>query len=168
MNQAHNIRRATPADLEKILLLFRQTIETINAADYNTEQVKAWSAGALKKKKWLQKINEQYFLVAEQHEDIIGFASITGKGYLDFLFVGKDHQRKNIASDLCTQLELYAARKAISSISSDVSITARPFFEKRGFYLIKKQEVQIDGVALTNYKMEKSLILAQPFKGIPV
>jgi putative acetyltransferase len=158
MMQHHMIRRATKADIEGVRQLFKQTIEAVNAVDYTAEQVKVWSAGAAKKRKWLQKIKEQYFLVAEEQRAIVGFASITDKGYLDFLFVCKDHQRQNIASDLCTQLELYARKHAIGCISSDVSITARPFFEKKGFNIIKEQEVTIDGVVLTNFKMEKPLI----------
>lgn len=35
------------------------------------------------------------------------------------------------------------------------SITARPFFEKRGYAVVCKQEVQRHGVWLVNYAMEK-------------
>ncbi len=44
-----------------------------------------------------------------------------------------------------------------TNIMSDVSITARPFFEKHGFRIVKKQTVRIGDVELTNYKMEESL-----------
>ena len=42
-------------------------------------------------------------------------------------------------------------------IVSNVSITARPFFEKHGFRVLKKQTVRIDDVELINYKMENLL-----------
>ena len=35
------------------------------------------------------------------------------------------------------------------------SITARPFFEKRGYRVIKEQKVERQGVLLTNFVMEK-------------
>src|SRR5689334_4991990 len=136
MSEAVTIRRADEADLEAILILFKQTIKKINAVDYNKEQLKVWSDGAKKKERWLRKIKEHYFLVAEQQQVIVGFASITGKGYLDFLFVSKDHQRQHIASELFAQLELHARKKGVDRISSDVSITARPFFEKQKFRLV--------------------------------
>ena len=54
-------RQALPEDLDNILLLFKETIETINAKDYSYEQIRAWSNGAYKKEKWLVKIKEQFF-----------------------------------------------------------------------------------------------------------
>ena len=35
------------------------------------------------------------------------------------------------------------------------SITARPFFEKRGYRVIREQQVERKGILLTNYVMEK-------------
>ena len=40
---------------------------------------------------------------------------------------------------------------------SEVSITARPFFERMGFKVIKHQEVEVKGQHLTNYVMKKYL-----------
>jgi putative acetyltransferase len=37
---------------------------------------------------------------------------------------------------------------------SDVSITAKPFFERQGFVVIKQQTVNLRGVDLDNYLME--------------
>lgn len=151
------IRQAKIADLESILDLFQQTIETINVQDYSHEQIKVWSSGASKKDRWLKKIEEQYFLVAAINFDIVGFASITNDGYLDFMFVSKDHQRKGIAHLLYTQLEKAAIENNIHCILSDVSITAKPFFQSQGFVVVQQQEAVIDGTALTNFKMQKQL-----------
>jgi putative acetyltransferase len=41
---------------------------------------------------------------------------------------------------------------------ADVSITAKPFFEKIGFKIIQEQHVKLNGIELTNYKMEKSIV----------
>jgi hypothetical protein len=49
------IRRATATDLENILQLFRETIQTINSQGYSPEQIKVWGDGALKKDRWLKK-----------------------------------------------------------------------------------------------------------------
>ncbi|MGL5364343.1 MAG: GNAT family N-acetyltransferase, partial [Plesiomonas shigelloides] len=38
---------------------------------------------------------------------------------------------------------------------SHVSITAKPFFERFGFRVVKKQQVAINGQVLTNFLMEK-------------
>ncbi len=84
------IRRARQEDVETVTTLYRNTILEINSRDYTPEQVRAWSERGKAIDNWLTKIQEQYFLVVEQSETMIGFASITAVGYLDFLFVHKD------------------------------------------------------------------------------
>lgn len=151
------IRQATQGDLDAIIQLFRQTIEVVNAKDYSDEQIAVWKSGAAKKEKWLEKISEQYFLLAEIDNMLAGFGSITDEGYLDFMYVSKDHQRKGIASGIFNSLQKFAIDSGIDKIVSDVSITAKSFFERKGFELIQEQQVEIDGIKLKNYKMQKRL-----------
>ncbi len=47
-------------------------------------------------------------------------------------------------------------RKNYSLITTYSSITAKPFFEKRGYQVIKSQEVERFGVKLKNFKMIKT------------
>lgn len=49
----------------------------------------------------------------------------------------------------------------IDRIFSEVSITAKPFFEKQRFIVLSEQTILRKGVELTNYKMEKRLILKE-------
>ena len=73
-------------------------------------------------------------------------------GYLDRLYVHKDYQKKGIASALCDRLE---ENCAAAYFTTHASITARPFFEKRGYRVMKEQQVVRKGVKLTNYVMKK-------------
>ena len=43
----------------------------------------------------------------------------------------------------------------IDRIFSEVSITARPFFEKQGFAVLAEQKIVRNGIELTNFKMER-------------
>jgi len=43
----------------------------------------------------------------------------------------------------------------MGKITAHASITAKPFFEKRGYKVVKKQEAERNGILLTNYVMEK-------------
>ena len=47
--------------------------------------------------------------------------------------------------------------KNITKIFAEVSITAKPFFLKRGFQVTKNQIVTIRGVELSNFAMEKHI-----------
>lgn len=151
------LRKAVSTDLESIQNLFRETVNTVNRKDYSAEQLEAWSSGSSDQNRWLKKINEQYFLVAEDGLAVVGFASINQEGYLDTMFVHKDYQRKGIASNLIEALIFYARTNDVSEVITDGSITARPFFEKYGFKVIEKQSVNRKGIPITNFKMSKKL-----------
>jgi len=152
------IKQASVKDLDDIIHLFKETIENVNSKDYSFEQITVWSNGAYKKERWIAKIVQQFFILATIEDKIVGFGSMTRDGYLDFLYVSKDHQRTGIATAIYNSLEQFAKHNELNNIVSDVSITAKPFFDKQGFEVIQKQEVEIDEINLTNYKMQKSLV----------
>ncbi|NBA87446.1 GNAT family N-acetyltransferase [Emticicia sp. CRIBPO] len=152
-------RRATFQDLGEILQLFAGTIQTVNAADYTEDQLNAWSSGASNQEGWKNRITEQYFLVAEINGVIAGFASISFEGYIDLIFVHKDYQRLGVAKRLMHEMEIFATKKALPEIWSDVSITAVPFFLKSGFETDHQYEKTFNGVTFRNTIMRKKSVL---------
>ncbi len=83
---------------------------------------------------------------------IVGFGDMDASGYLDRLYVSKDYQRKGVATAICDRLE---RGTLTDTVVSHVSVTAKPFFVKRGYVVKQKQQVVRNGVSLTNYVMEK-------------
>ena len=73
------------------------------------------------------------------------------------MFIHKDYQRQGIASALLQRIEAYAAEHGISEVTSEVSITARPFFEKQGYIVELEQRAQANRLQLINYKMRKQM-----------
>ena len=149
------IRKATLDDTDQIRQLFYDTINNINIIDYDSEQIKLWSSGHLKIDKWKKNISEQYFIVSESDGIITGFASITEKGYLDFMYVHKDHQGKGIATKLLAELEKFAGSLELKEIWAQVSITARPFFRSKGFEITKEFITRIEDVEFADAIMTK-------------
>lgn len=149
------IRRATTADAESIADLFYNTVTTVNTKDYNAEQIAAWANGRHNTDGWVKKIADQYFIVAQAGEELTGFASITHEGYIDFMFVHHERQGQGIATILLNALLHYAAQHKLTRLTTHASITARPFFEKQGFSLVNQQTVNVWGVDLTNFVMER-------------
>ena len=149
------IRPATVSDLDEILELFYNTITNICKADYGDEQIKVWTSSANNKQKWINRINTQYFLVAEISNKMVGFGSIDNGNFIDLLYVHKDCQKQGIAYQLLHELEKESDKQGKKLISSDVSITAKPFFEKQGYRAVNQQKNMIDGVEIVNYKMIK-------------
>ena len=145
------LRKYRPQDCAEITRLFYDTVHTVNAADYTEEQLDAWADGQVDLEKWDRSLQEHYSLVAVEDGIIVGFGDIDKTGYLDRLFVHADYQGQGIATAICDQLE----RAAAGNITTHASITARPFFEKRGYQVVKEQQVERQGILLTNFVMEK-------------
>lgn len=149
-----NLRRYTPQDCPQLATLFYNTVHTVNAGDYSQEQLNVWATGTVDSEKWNESFLAHYTIIAVEDDIIVGFGDMDETGYLDRLYVHKDYQRKGIATAICDELEtVVAAAKFITH----ASITARPFFEKRGYRVIKEQQVERQGIFLTNYVMETAL-----------
>lgn len=151
------LRRYRPEDLPQIVRLFCETIQHINCRDYTGEQVRVWSgrgSALLGKNAFFERL---YTLVAVEGEQVAGYGNIDDTGYLDHLYVHKDYQGRGIATALCDALEGHAALQGIRRIEVHASITARPFFLHRGYRVVQEQQVDVEGVWLTNFVMEKLL-----------
>ena len=97
-------------------------------------------------------------MVAENEEGVIvGFGSVNDDGYMHTLFVHKDFQHQGIATSLYKYLEAYARERGAKRLTSEVSITAKPFFEKQGVQVEEEQKRKANQMCLTNYKMSKLL-----------
>lgn len=141
------IRPYDPSDCRELTELFYNTVHQINAKDYTKEQLDAWASGMVDLDKWNQSLQKHCSYVAVEDGTITGFGDIDKTGYLDRLYVHKDHQGQGIATALCDALE----KTAPGDITVHASITARPFFEKRGYQVLREQKVERRGISLTNF-----------------
>ena len=145
------IRPYRPSDCKTLIQLFVDTVRYVNAADYDTAQIEAWTAGA-DEEKWNADFIASKTLVAEVNAVIAGFGNMYESGYFDRLYVSKDFLRCGVASSIADFLE--------SSVSGDItvhaSVTAKPFFARRGYAVVKRQTVVRRGVPLTNFVMVKT------------
>lgn len=153
------LRRGQPDDLQTLKQLFADTVSTICRADYDERQIRAWVSGVENEARWHQVMAEQYVLIAHIDEAIAGFATLDQGGYIDLLFVHEAHQRRGIASLLYGAIEKEAQQRGEVRLYAHVSITARSFFERYGFSVVREQKVTVQGVELTNYVMEKKVVL---------
>lgn len=146
------LRRYKQSDCRELAELFYNTVHTVNAADYNNEQLNAWATGRVDLEAWNKSLQEHYSIVAVDKGIIVGFGDIDQTGYLDRLYVHADYQGMGIATAICNKLEQSVSGKIVTH----ASVTAKPFFEKRGYKVIKEQSVERQGVFLTNFVMEKA------------
>lgn len=145
------IRKYQSSDCKELTELFYNTVHIVNTKDYTKEQLDVWATGQVDLKKWNQSLQEHFSIVMVDADIIVGFGDIDKTGYLDRLFVHSDYQGKGIATAICNQLESAVQ----GNIITHASITAKPFFEKRGYKVVKKQQVERQGIFLTNFVMIK-------------
>lgn len=151
------IRLAKKEDLAEMQKLFVDTISTVCTNDYDSDQIKAWTSSVKNTDRWLDKMNRQYFLIAEMDKKIVGYASLERGNYFDILYVHKDYQKQGIAQTLLNKIETESKSQDILIINSDVSITAKPFFEKNGYVVERENTNVLDGIKIVNYRMTKQL-----------
>lgn len=145
------IRAYQSSDCKELTELFYNTVHTVNAKDYTKEQLDVWATGQVDLKKWDQSFQEQFSFVAVDNGIIAGFGDIDQMGYLDRLYVHSGYQKKGVATAICDQLESVVQ----GNIVTHASITAKPFFEKRGYRVVCEQRVERQGIFLTNFVMVK-------------
>lgn len=150
------LRDYQPGEAAALARLFYDSVHGVCLGDYTQEQVDVWADGTADPAVWERSFLQHRTLVARLGGEIVGFADLDGN-YLDRLYVHRDFQRRGVAKALVSALEELAKAQGETRMTVHASITARGFFEKRGWQVVKEQQVERKGVLLTNFVMEKAL-----------
>jgi len=164
MREMVEILEANLQDVDAIASLFHNTIRRINFRDYTPVQIETWAGTAPEPEKWRTRMKTKQTFIASRAGELVGFVELETDGHVDALYVHHDHQGEGIASHLLKQIEKEAMRSGIIRLYTEASITARHFFERRGFVIVKPQEVDYHGVKFKNYRMEKRISAEQSTK----
>ncbi|MGW8484676.1 GNAT family N-acetyltransferase [Microbacterium sp. NPDC055903] len=152
------IRPYRREDAEATLAVFFDAIMVTAAEHYTAAQREAWARpGRRDLVSWDAAMQGRAAIVAVVEDEVAGFSDVSGTGYIDMMFVSPAHARRGVALALLTAIEETAHRSGVSRLTSDVSLTARGFFERFGFAVEKEQHPVIDGVQMTNFRMVKAL-----------
>ena len=151
------IRRGRPDDAEEASQLFYDTVHEINSRDYSPEQIEAWAPNNMDADRWSRSLAEKTVFVADEDGEILGFAELEADGHIDRFYCHSKRQRCGVGTGLMREIESTARSRSIARLYAEVSTTARPFFERCGFKTVTEQRLEIRGVALTNYLMQKEL-----------
>ena len=152
------VRKYKPEDSQALADIYYNTIHQINIQHYTEQQVKAWAPEAsLESSGWVKKFEKTKPLVAMIGEIIVGFVEFEPNGHIDCFYCHHKYIGCGVGSTLMESVYEIAIQKEIKRIFAEVSITARPFFEKQGFTVAEEQTVVLRGVKFINYKMEKYL-----------
>nr|WP_216611626.1 GNAT family N-acetyltransferase [Vibrio splendidus] len=135
--------------------IYFHTVRNINVRDYSQQQVEAWAPNGFDSELWQKRMNELLPFVAELDGCVVGYTDLQPNGLIDHFFCHHECQGKGVGRALMEHVLAVGRARGVSRYFSEVSITARPFYEHLGFKVVNEQEVEMRGVKLTNYVMEK-------------
>ncbi|WP_186176299.1 GNAT family N-acetyltransferase [Vibrio jasicida] len=151
------IRDFQEEDAPKLWALFFNTVRNVNRRDYTEQQVKAWAQEGFDSQLWLKKMVSIQPFVAVLDGVIVGYSDVQPSGLVDHFFCHHEYQGQGVGRALMTHVLEQAKAKGLTRIYSEVSVTARPFYEHMGFIVVNEQQIEVRGATLTNYVMERHL-----------
>jgi putative acetyltransferase len=150
-----HIRRYRPGEEGVLLEVFHSAIHTVASRDYTVEQINAWAPPNLDPIRWQKKVRAINPFVAEMDGELVGYADIQPSGYIDHFYVSGLHPGRGIGSLLMKRLLQEAEGLGARILTSDVSKTAQPFFEKFGFVVVEHRYPECFGVVVPNALMRR-------------
>lgn len=149
------IRLYHSTDLDAVIEVFLQSIRQVASTDYDQSQIDAWAQAD--RTIWQNRRLSRPTWVAVLDKSVVGFTDLEPDGHIDMMFVHPAYQRLGIASLLLERVESTAASQQLFKLFTEASLTARSFFERRGFRVLAQQQVSTRGQLLTNFRMEKMI-----------
>ncbi len=151
------LRPFMPADTMALRELFASSIEELTIEDYDEDQRAAWASRALDAQAFAKRLGEMLTLVVQVDGEYAGFGSLRDNKHLENLFVHPHYVGQGVGTALADALEKIAAARSTTEITVDVSETAQPFFEERGYIATGRNSIHIEDVWLSNTSMTKKL-----------
>lgn len=154
-----NIRFYQKSDALSLAQLFFNTIRTVNRQHYSDEQVKAWAPdlSTWDMQAWEKKFENKWVFVAQDGDVLAGFGELEPNGHIDRFYIAESAVGKGVGRIIYKAIEQMAYDQKIDRLFVEASITAKPFFAKMGFKLVKEQTVGRNDVFFTNFVMEKKV-----------
>jgi putative acetyltransferase len=150
-----HIRRYEHGEEAALFDVYYTAIHLVASRNYTIEQVEAWAPQDIDPDLWRDKIRAINPFVAKLNGELVGYADVQSSGYIDHFFVSGRHPRKGIGSLLMQRIFGEAQVLGVSTLTSDVSRTAQPFFEKFGFVLVEQRSRELRGVVVPNALMRR-------------
>jgi putative acetyltransferase len=148
------IRPWRAGDSDELLLVFRRSVREVASRDYAPAQIEAWATGP---DDFARRMGMRTTFVAEANGRLLGFVQFEPPDHIDMAYVHPDYQRLGVATALLAAAEEESRRLGTKVLHLEASITARPFFERRGYGQAVAQVVRFRGQDFVNFRMSKQI-----------
>lgn len=149
------IRRYRLGEERALFDIYYSAIHLVAHGDYSEEQVQAWAPHNLDREMWAERMQGINPFVAELNGQVVGYADLQADGYIDHFFVSGRCPRRGIGTALMNHLFNEAQSCSLMELTSDVSRTAQPFYERFGFSVVEQRQPILRGVVIPNAFMRR-------------
>lgn len=156
MHPARHFRWASAADSEVLADIMFDAVRN-GESRYCEQQRAAWVPARRSGEAWVERLQGQDIILAEQEGEAVGFASLAEGGYIDFAYIRPKAQHTGLFRQLISRIAERAAAKRDPVLWTHASLMAEPAFAKLGFTITKRERVRIGDQELDRCEMEKSL-----------
>jgi putative acetyltransferase len=138
---------------------FYRSVREVAVSDYTAEQVQAWVPQRWDAEREHQRSGDGRLVLvaADERSQVVAFIDLEPDGHIDRLFCAPEAAGRGIASQLYDGIETAAREQGLGRLYTEASELARPFFERKGFVVLERQDKILRGVPIHNYRMAKTL-----------
>lgn len=153
------IRSGRKGDGPAAARLFYEAVHRGTGDRYSDRERHAWAPCPDRPEpEWEARLLSGLCLVADHGRGrLAGFMTLGHDGHLDFAYVAPDHAGTGLSDTLYTRLETEARQRGLNILTTEASHLARSFLHRHGWTTEARQSVIRNGVALTNFRMQKML-----------
>ena len=152
------VRRYQEGDHLAIGRIYHEAIHRIASRDYSPEQLHAWSGTKGDPGQWAAdwkaRCEKKQPFVKEVDRKLVGFIGLDPDGHIDCTFVDPAHAGQGIMDEIMGEVNRHAGLSGITRLFAEVSLTARPFFERQGCIWVRDNLATIGDITLPNFIME--------------
>ena len=151
------IRDFREDDAEILWKLFFDTVRNINRRDYSESQVRAWASDTYDADYWTRRMRGLSPFIAEIDSVVVGYADLQPDGLIDHFFCHHEYQGRGVGRALMHHILEVGRSRGVSRFHSEVSVTARPFYEHLGFRVVREKTENMGDQILEYNVMERVL-----------
>ena len=153
------IRPYRPGDEHALAEVFFTTVREAGRDDYSEEQVRAWATERPDPSTFAVRAEDgRLLLVAVDTNDrVVAYADLENDGHIAHLYCRPSWIGRGVGSALYEAIEGEARARGMQLLFVEASEAARRLFERKGFRVVRRNDLERHGVELHNFDMEKDL-----------
>ena len=151
------VRRYQVGEEADLQTIYSKSTRELNSRHYTTEQIDRWVDKHSNLAEWTERLKKKNPFVAVIDEIPIAFGELEPDGHIDLFYCHPDWQGRGAGSWLMNVITIEALKIGIKTLFAEVSVTAEPFFSKKGFKITEERSPIICSAPAKQYLMRKDI-----------